>query len=1063
MNTYSLRKRHTDANETAGHHVTKRQRTDGRQQRDLSSDTESLRLVRLDHVRYSVGWICALHIEMAAAIAMLDTVHERLAQDPTDSNTYALGSIGHHNVVIASLPTAGYGTNNAATVASNMSRSFPAIRVRLMVGIGGGIPRQGESSVRLGDIVVSNSVVQFDLGKILANGRFHRTGVPRRPPFALMTAVSRLRADHETRPSKIPLFLEEMHARHHKMTKYSHPGLDQDRLFESDYNHEEGDVSSCKQCDISRLVKDWPLRESTDPVIHYGDIASGNQVMKSAAERDRLAQTLGVMCFEMEAAGLMDNFPCLVIRGISDYSDSHKNKKWQQYAAASAAAYAKELLYVIPGNDIQLPAKSSGICRINDIIPDNIVERDAKELRRQELFESLGFEELRRRQDNIGNAYGRTCGWLLEHPDYQEWQNPDSAAEHHGFLWINGKPGAGKSTLMKFLYNKAMRLRLSNSSTIAFFFNARGSGLEKTSLGMYRSLLFQLLSSFEDLQRVLDDFENHLGRRHVSTDWSIEVVQGLFSKAVLQLGSRRVTCFIDALDECAETDVQSMIYYFEHLGQIALEKSIRLLICFSSRHYPYISILYGRRLVLENQAGHEDDLQLYVHEAFKRFGTNNLVNEMQSEVLRKAAGVFMWVVLVMEILSKEFQKGRLFAMKRRLQEIPDKLSDLFRDILTRDNDNMDDLLLCIQWILFSERPLTCEEYYFALVSGLTTDSDDIGRWHRDDTSADAIRRYVSSSSKGLAEVTKGRGGIAGIVQFIHESVRDFLIKDHGLRELFPDVSGSFQDASHDKLKDCCSQYMQRYVSANPSLRNILIQDVTMKKSKRRFRKATKRYPFLDYATTNVLYHAEAAANGISQQRFLSEFALADWIDLLNLLQIYGVRRYTNNASLMYLLAERGFQNLIWTCRAANHPIDVEGERHRYPFFAAIHNKHHGALEALLKRSLNDPEVGTACAQITYGKITADEAEQGPLFWSLENQYWSMAELILAIEAQNCFPADGYPSQRTLSLDEQSTSQPDIFLRLLQVAQKNGVRFEPNAARVLLMASSKGYDIKIDTV
>jgi nucleoside phosphorylase len=88
-------------------------------------------------------------------------------------------------------------------------------------------------------------------------------------------------------------------------------------------------------------------------VIYYGTIASGNQVIKDGVTRDRLSLELGgVLCYEMEAAGLMNHFPCLVIRGICDYADSHKNKGWQPYAAATAAACAKEVLSVIPAAEV---------------------------------------------------------------------------------------------------------------------------------------------------------------------------------------------------------------------------------------------------------------------------------------------------------------------------------------------------------------------------------------------------------------------------------------------------------------------------------------------------------------------------------------------------------------------------------------------------------------------------------------------------------------------------------------------------------------------------------------
>ena len=88
--------------------------------------------------------------------------------------------------------------------------------------------------------------------------------------------------------------------------------------------------------------------------VHYGLIASGNQVIKDAAFRDEINKRLGgkVLCFEMEAAGLMNDFPCIVIRGICDYADSHKNKAWQEHAAAVAAAFAKEFLSVVPKQEV---------------------------------------------------------------------------------------------------------------------------------------------------------------------------------------------------------------------------------------------------------------------------------------------------------------------------------------------------------------------------------------------------------------------------------------------------------------------------------------------------------------------------------------------------------------------------------------------------------------------------------------------------------------------------------------------------------------------------------------
>src|SRR5438034_781510 len=155
---------------------------------------------RLRHEDYSVGWVCALPIEVTAAQVILDEEHEPLSQDPIDTNIYKLGRIGEHNVVIAWLPAGQMGTNPAAAVAVQMMRTFKSIRFGLMVGIGGGVPST-EADIRLGDVVVSQphkghgGVVQYDFGKATSSG-FERTGFLNTPPMVLLNAITKLRADH---------------------------------------------------------------------------------------------------------------------------------------------------------------------------------------------------------------------------------------------------------------------------------------------------------------------------------------------------------------------------------------------------------------------------------------------------------------------------------------------------------------------------------------------------------------------------------------------------------------------------------------------------------------------------------------------------------------------------------------------------------------------------------------------------------------------------------------------------------------------------------------------------
>lgn len=245
---------------------------------------------------------------MAAARAMLDEIHEDLPRYANDSNTYTLGSVKEHNIVIACLPTAQYGTNNAANVLTHLIRTFPSIRLGLMVGIGGGVPSMADT--RLGDIVVGTRVMQCDLGKIIGDGQIWRTATPRILQHQVGTLVSTLRSTHELEPSQVPSILQE---RLEEYPEYGRPSLP-DYLFHASYGHVSS-TPSCDGCDDSKLVP-RTRRVSDDPLIHYGAIASGNQVMRSGTARDDIARELDVICFEMEAAGLMDILPCLPIRGI---------------------------------------------------------------------------------------------------------------------------------------------------------------------------------------------------------------------------------------------------------------------------------------------------------------------------------------------------------------------------------------------------------------------------------------------------------------------------------------------------------------------------------------------------------------------------------------------------------------------------------------------------------------------------------------------------------------------------------------------------------------------------
>lgn len=298
---------------------------------------------------YTVAWICALEEEYFCACRMLD--EEFSGPDigaDNDDNTYVYGRIAKHYVVIGCLPAGRYGTNSAARVARDMVRTFPHLRFALMVGIGGGAPT-ARNDIRLGDVVVSQprdgfgGVIQYDMGKKLADGRFQRTGQLNAPPEKLLGVIPEIRRLYNDK--KKPDRLAEHVQRLHDMEDYQQPAVD--RLYAADYLHADG--QKCDQCDSHSVVARPERRNHRILHVHYGTIASGNSVLKDAIARDAYAKDpeLNVLCFEMEAAGLMNNVPCLIIRGICDYCDSHKNDDWHKYAALTAAAYAREVLLVL--------------------------------------------------------------------------------------------------------------------------------------------------------------------------------------------------------------------------------------------------------------------------------------------------------------------------------------------------------------------------------------------------------------------------------------------------------------------------------------------------------------------------------------------------------------------------------------------------------------------------------------------------------------------------------------------------------------------------------------------
>jgi nucleoside phosphorylase len=248
------------------------------------------------------------------------------------------------------------GTVKAAQCAATVCQQFPNVRFALMVGIGAGIPSLPKHDIRLGDIAVSipgdnyPGVLQYDFGKYESDGTFVLKGSLDKPPPILVSADGSLEDDEMMSRRPLRKILRNIT----KQRGYAQPNSG-DVLFDQTFHHvNKGD--DCSGCEASSEKKVVPRaeRELGQLVVHRGLILSGSGVVKNPEDRDRLRRGHDdAICYEMEAAGIMDEIPCLVVRGICDYADTHKQDGWHHYAAAVAATYTKAVLLKVYGHDVE--------------------------------------------------------------------------------------------------------------------------------------------------------------------------------------------------------------------------------------------------------------------------------------------------------------------------------------------------------------------------------------------------------------------------------------------------------------------------------------------------------------------------------------------------------------------------------------------------------------------------------------------------------------------------------------------------------------------------------------
>lgn len=322
---------------------------------------------------FAIAIICALSLEADAVEALFDETYDRLGKyygkQQGDANAYINGRIGSHNVVLCYLPEMGKGS--AASVASNLQVSYTGIELALVVGICGGAPSLPDyREIFLGDVIISDSVIEYDFGRQYAGGFQRKTGVndtlgrPEREIRTLLNGLSteNARSEFQNRMQQYLHTLQQAEA------KWCHPKVN-DILFKASYLHKHSRNASPAECaclerDIPDQICDNALEKDCDDLrcdksqvircreslggaivsIHIGIVASADIVMKSGQHRDEIVRKEKIIGFDIQGAGVRDNVPCITIKGVCDYADSHKSRSWQPYAAATGASAAKAFL-----------------------------------------------------------------------------------------------------------------------------------------------------------------------------------------------------------------------------------------------------------------------------------------------------------------------------------------------------------------------------------------------------------------------------------------------------------------------------------------------------------------------------------------------------------------------------------------------------------------------------------------------------------------------------------------------------------------------------------------------
>ncbi|KAF3308734.1 hypothetical protein TWF173_000746 [Orbilia oligospora] len=759
-----------------------------------------------DRSGFEIAIICALPLEASVVGELFDRRYDEKAYGKAqgDSNAYSTGVIGNHNVVLVHMPD--MGKVAAATAAACLHSSFQNIQLALTVGICGAAPSDPQSGkkIHIGDVVISEGLIQYDLGRRYSKNTFMRKDTPRdnlpRPRPKVRAVLAKLKTKQGL------CWLQNKLSEHLKFfpQKLSetalHLGAIEDELFTNG--------------------------SSTNPITHFGLIASGDTVMKSEEDRDFIISRDGVIAFEMEGAGVWEKFPySLVIKGVCDYADSHKNKKWQDYAAAAAAAATKAFL---EHWSTDTPRAPSSDARAKESEEERT--HRAKEI---EVLKILYRSPYRDQKDRNIDRISGTC----------EWFTPDAV-------------------LAKYLIDHV--LPSTDIRTTCYFFFKDDFEDQRSIIIALCCILHQLFTQkpvllskaiFERFQATGKEFARSFR----------ELWDALLCAADENTGE--IVCVLDAIDECDDDGRTRLSRALRELYSTSTKRCSNLKFLLTSR--PYGKIRQGFRPselpespIIHLSGESEDEIKkisleidIFIKAKVQDIGRQLRLRDDEEdlllrELMRVPNRTYLWVRLTLDLIESDvsIDKSKIVKITSNL---PTTVDEAYERILSK-SCNLEEARKLLQIVVAAERPLTLEEMNLAMALALRD-----GHQSYDDVDLKPVERFRE-------EIRDLCGLIVTIVNskiyLLHQTVKEFLV---------PDTNRSGDTKNLIQMKDCYKwKHSLRPLDSHSVLATICLQhlqfaefgldpqDDLITPSE-----YAKDYVFLDYSAKNWFTHIHESQTG----------------------------------------------------------------------------------------------------------------------------------------------------------------------------------------------------------